>query len=112
MELLYQNSYGAIYKMPKVESHICEMQMIVDTIGIFLSREDLDHLLSIVYKSTEPCTCADCGGNFCNKIWCSNPLIDICLKVDESILDHMEDLIKGAQFMLDMNATLEKYRLK
>ncbi|MDO6518158.1 hypothetical protein [Zobellia uliginosa] len=112
MELLYQNGYGAMYKMNKARTGVRELQMIVDTVGVFMSRDDLDHLLGIVRKSNEPCTCAECGGNHCNKIWCSGPLVDICLKVDEAIIDHMEDLIQGAQFMLDMDATLEKYRLK
>lgn len=112
MELIYKNDYGATYKILNSVNLACEMQLVVDTVGLFMSREDLTHLLKIVRRSHEPCTCVDCGGNQCNKIWCTNPLIDICLKVDEPILKKMEDLIKGTQFMLDMDDTLDEYRLK
>lgn len=112
MELIYKNDYGATYKLENSPNKNCEMQLIVDTVGLFMSRDDLSHLLKIVRRSHEPCTCEECGGNQCNKIWCTNPLIDICLKVDEPILKKMVDLIKGTQFMLDMDDTLDEYRLK
>ncbi len=112
MKLLYKNDYGATYRLSNSPNPACEMQLIIDTVGLFVSRADLAHLLEIVRKSNEPCSCQECGGNRCNKIWCANPLIDICLKVDEPILEKMADLIKGTQFMLDMDATLEQYRLK
>lgn len=112
MELIYKNEYGGTYKIHNSPNPACEMQLIVDTVGLFMSRDDLTHLLKIVQKSHEPCTCEECGGNQCDKIWCTNPLIDICLKVDEPILHKMEDLIKGTQFILNIDDTLEQYRLK
>ncbi|MFS4467342.1 hypothetical protein [Maribacter sp. 2210JD10-5] len=111
MELIYKNDYGATYYVKNSPNPSCEMQLVIDTVGLFISKSDLDHLLKIVNKSNEPCNCDECGGNQCNKIWCSNPLIDICLKVNEPILEMMEDLIKGTHFILDMDATLEKYRV-
>lgn len=112
MELIYKNDYGATYKLVNSPNPNCEMQLIVDTVGLFMSRDDLNHLLKIVRKSHEPCTCHECGGNQCNKIWCKNPLIDICLKVDEPILEKIEDLIRGTQFILNIDDTLEEYRLQ
>jgi hypothetical protein len=46
------------------------------------------------------------------KIWCSNPLIAICITEDESILEVIEDLIKGTQFILNMDAALDKFKMK
>ncbi|MFD0796966.1 hypothetical protein ACFQZJ_05810 [Maribacter chungangensis] len=111
MELIYRNDYAAVYRVQNSPHEDCDMQLVVDTVGLFVSRGDLEHLMGIVQRSDEPCTCADCGGNACNKIWCSNPLIDICLKVDKTILALLEDVIKGTQFTLDLDATLAKYRL-
>ncbi len=111
MELIYRNGYGATYKILNSPNPDCEMQLIVDAVGLFMSKDDLSHLLSIVKNSNQPCFCEDCGGR-CNKIWCSNPLIDICLKVDEPILEMMIDLIKGTQFILNMDATLDKFKMK
>ena len=77
-----------------------------------MSQTDFVHLLKIVNQSNQSCTCEACGGDQCNNIWCSNAFIDICIKVDESILHKIRDLIKGTQFMLNIDATLEKHRLK
>jgi hypothetical protein len=46
------------------------------------------------------------------KIWCSNPLIVICVIEDESILEVIADLIKGTQFILNMDAALDKLKMK
>ena len=100
MILIYSNIYGAAYHLENSPNPNCKIQLVIDSIGIFMSREDLQNLLGIVQKSHEPCFCEDCGGNACNKIWCSNPLVDICLKMNERTLDLMEDLIRGTQFML------------
>lgn len=110
MELIYKNDYGATYKIENSANSSCEMQLVIDTVGLFMSRIDLEHLLNIVMKSHQPGYCRDCGGP-CNKIWCTNPLIDICLKVDGPILDKIEDLIKGTQFILNIDDTLDKFRL-
>ena len=110
MELLYKNDYGATFKVQNSSNPNCEMQLIIDTVGLFMSREDLKHLLTIVLKSHESCSCEECGGSHCDKIWCANPLIDICLKVNEPILKKMEDLIKGTLFMLDLDAISKKVR--
>lgn len=111
MELIYKNDYGATYKIEKRPNSMCEMQLVVDTVGLFMSRDDLTHLLKMVRRSHERCDCYECGGKPCNKIWCTSPFIDICLKVDEPILNKMEDLIRGTQFILNIDDTLDEFRL-
>ncbi|NJB72700.1 hypothetical protein GGR42_003191 [Saonia flava] len=112
MTLLYQNKYGAAYMLNNAPNPNCKIQLIIDTIGLFMCKEDLQNLLGIVQRSYEPCYCNDCGGKACNKIWCANPLVDICLKVNEPTLDLLEDLIKGTQFMLNIDETLDEHRLR
>ena len=111
MTLVYGNKYGATYLMENSPNPHCKMQLVVDSIGIFMCKEDLENLLVIVQKSHEPCPCEDCSGKACNKIWCSNPLLDICLKMNESTLDLMEDLIKGTQFMLNLDESIDEFLL-
>ncbi len=112
MELIYSNDYGASYKMVNAPNPNCQLQLIIDTVGIFMSEKDIEGLLNIVRKSNTPCDCVECGGERCNKIWTTTPLIDTCLKVDDEILELLEDLIVGTQFMLNMDTTLEKFRIK
>ncbi|MBC6998283.1 MULTISPECIES: hypothetical protein [Bacteroidota] len=112
MELIYGNNYGAFYKIFEAPNKECKLQLVVDTVGIFMSASDLGHFLSVIQDSDAPCQCATCKGGKCNKIWCSNPLVDICLKVSEPILEEMEDLVKGTQFILNMDETLKQYRIK
>lgn len=108
MELLYKNEYGACYRMFDAPNPVCQYQLVVDTVGLFMSDTDMVYLLKIVRGSHKTCPCEDCKGEACNKIWCTNPLIDICLKVDEPVLNELEDLIQGARFMMHMDATLDK----
>lgn len=112
MKLIYKNNYGSSYLIENAPNPNCNIQLVIDTIGLFMSIEDLNKLQQIANRSYEPCNCSDCGGKSCNKIWCTNPLIDICLKTNESILGLLEDLIKGTQFMLHMDATLNQHQLK
>lgn len=112
MELIYKNTYGACYRIYQAPNPNCKVQMVVDTVGIFMSENDIAYLLDIVRSSHKPCNCSECNGERCNKIWTTNSLIDICLKVDDDILDLMEDLILGTQFMLKMEDTLKKQNIK
>lgn len=111
MELIYGNNYGAFYKVFDAPNVDCTLQLVVDTVGIFMSESDLPHFLAIIQDSDKPCMCATCKGGKCNKIWCTNPLVDVCLKVDDAVLAEMEDLVKGTQFVLGMDETLKKYRI-
>ncbi len=112
MELIYKNKFGACYKVHNASIPNCKLQMVVDTVGIFMSERDFEYLLNIVRNLHEPCNCKECEGKQCNKIWMTSPLIDICIKVNDDILELIEDLILGTQFMLNMDATLEKHRIK
>lgn len=112
MDLIYRNQYGACYRIYNAPNPICTLQLVVDSVGIFMSEDDLYHLLNIVRDSDKPCHCAECSGGKCNKIWCANPLVDICLKVDDDVLNLMEDLIQGTRFILDMNSTLSRNEIK
>ncbi|PID69494.1 MAG: hypothetical protein CR989_01365 [Flavobacteriales bacterium] len=112
MELIYRNDYGAFYSIHNPPNPNCKLQMVVDTNGIFLSERDMAYLLKIVRDAHKPCNCKECKGKRCKRIWTTSPLVDICLKVDDNILELIEDLILGTQFMLNMDATLEKYKIK
>ncbi|MEX0274249.1 MAG: hypothetical protein AB3N16_07725 [Flavobacteriaceae bacterium] len=111
MELIYGNKYGACYKVKGAPNPICTLQMIIDSIGIFMSEQDLAHLLDIVRDADRPCFCKECDGSRCGKIWCAGPMHDLCLKLDEDKLAELEDLIMGTRFILGMDQTLERYRI-
>lgn len=53
-----------------------------------------------------------CIGTVSNKIYCTNPLINICLKFNDKNIKQIEDLIIGTQFIKKMDKTLKKYALE
>ncbi|MDD7888132.1 hypothetical protein [Flavivirga sp. 57AJ16] len=106
MELIHKNDYGVCYKIDKYCHPRFDVQLVINSIGIYMSEAELHNLLKIVRDSDKPCFCDECAGEKCNKIWCTNPLIDICLKMDEYKLELIEDLILRALFFLEMNSTL------
>ena len=111
MELIYKNNYGACYKIVEAPNRLCKIQLVVDSIGIFMSEADLEHLLEIVRQADEPCFCPECNGAPSKKIWSTGPYHDICLKVDDGQREEMEDLIVGTQFVLNIDDTLSQYRI-
>lgn len=112
MELIYKNDYGATYKTRNHPNPNCNVQLVIDSVGIFMSEKDLINLLNIIRKFDEPCNCSECEGKRCNKIWTTGPLIDTVIKVDDEILKHLEDLVLGTQFMINMDATLEQHEIE
>ncbi|MGK0494804.1 MAG: hypothetical protein ACJAU2_001185 [Maribacter sp.] len=66
----------------------------------------------IICRFHKACDCKDCEGSPYTKIWCFNPSTGICLKEDESILEVIEGLIKGTQFILNMDVALDKFNMK
>ena len=86
--------------------------MVIDTVGIFMAKDDLKHLPTIVLQDPEPCNCDEGGGERCNGIWCPGPLLDFCLKVDPPVLKNLEDLIRGTLFILEMDKTLNVHRIE
>jgi hypothetical protein len=111
MELLYQNKYGACYKIYDAPNPSCELQLIVDCIGIFMTVADLENLLQLVRTPGKTCYCADCDGAPCTKIWSVGPLHELYLKASEPVRNELEDLILGTQFVLNMDQTLDQFRI-
>lgn len=107
MDPIYKNEQGAVYYVLHSPNPDCNFQLIIDSIGIYMSLSNLKHLLKVVQKPYEPCQCEKCGGEK-GKIWYVNPTIDLCLKVDVEILKGLEDLLKGTFFYLEMENTLRK----
>ncbi|MEH6681507.1 MAG: hypothetical protein V7724_13235 [Sediminicola sp.] len=112
MYLIYKNAYGAIYGIENAPNPLCTLQLVVDTVGIFMARDDLSHLLEIVMRPHGPCNCAQCTGDDCHKIWCSGQLFDICLKLDPATLQLLQELIQGTQFVLGVDSTLGKFHIE
>ncbi|MEL7271725.1 MAG: hypothetical protein AAGL34_19305 [Bacteroidota bacterium] len=110
MEILYQNAYGAICNVNKSPNPECTLQLVIESVGLFMSRTDLEYFLSIVQKPFEPCHCGQCQGKM-DTIWCNNPIMDVCIKFDRPILRGIEELVKGALFVLDMRDTLTQNNL-
>ncbi len=112
MELIYKNDYGTFYGVADGPTSKHKLQMVIGTVGIFMTERDVNSLLRVVRNSHEPCNCESCGGKRRNTIWTTSTLIDFCLKVDESVLLLIEDLIVGTQFILNMGVELDKHRIK
>ena len=113
MEEIYRNDYGVSYRNMNIEEDEDGVQLIIDRVGLYLSIKELENLKRIVVNKTdgEPCMCSECQGAVSNKIWCTNPLIDICLKFNDDNIGDIEDLITGTQFILNIDETLKKYAL-
>jgi len=112
MELVYQNNYGATFKVKNVPNPLCSLQMVVDSIGLFMTEDDLDNLLRMVQESGQPCQCPDCQGEQCQRLWCSSKHYEFGLTLSKENKEELVDLIKGTQFLLHMDETLKQYRLK
>ncbi|MBL4745806.1 MAG: hypothetical protein JKY08_05510 [Flavobacteriaceae bacterium] len=112
MELIYKNDYGTSYSVEYGPSEAHNIQLVIGTVGIFMTEKDLDVLLRVVRNSHTPCNCENCGGKRRNTIWSTSSLIDFCLKVDKKRLLLIEDLIVGTNFILNMSLELDKHSIK
>ncbi len=112
MKLIYNNKYGSSFSMDNVPNPECRVQLVIGSTGIFMSEYELNSLLEIVRNSGKPCVCDNCNGDKCTKIWTTSSLIDICIKIDDTILELLEDLILGTMFILNMKNTLEENEIK
>jgi len=63
MELVYKNAYGATYNFFGEYGTGAVLQLVVDQVGLFMSREDLKQLLHIVQNMGQPCPCDNCSGD-------------------------------------------------
>ncbi|MEN1785231.1 MAG: hypothetical protein AAGF77_08845 [Bacteroidota bacterium] len=105
MEIVYNNEYGAICAVKNSPNHECTLQLVIESVGLFMSRTDLEYFLTTVQKPFEPCQCPQCQGKI-DKIWCRNPIMDLCIKFNGSISKGIAELVEGALFVLDMQDTL------
>ena len=112
MELIYKNDYGTCYSVEHGPSSKHNIQMVIGTVGVFMTGRDMDALLHVVRNSHEPCHCENCGGKRRNTILTTSPLIDFSLKVNEDVLLEIEDLIVGTNFMLNIEIELDKHSIK
>ncbi|MEM8928355.1 MAG: hypothetical protein AAGC45_09130 [Bacteroidota bacterium] len=112
MKLIYKNDYGATFKIKNVPNTNCSLQLVVDCIGIFLTESDLSKLLHMVEQSNQPCYCEDCHGEKCKRLWCTSKYYEFGLALNEENIKGLVDLVKGTQFLLNMDETLKQYRLK
>ena len=106
MNVIFRNSYGAIGHVNDSVNPECKLQLIVDTIGIYMSLADLEYLLSVVGNTRASCVCEDCGNEF-DKIVCKNARIDLHLKINKGRLQLLEELIKETLFNLEIEHTLK-----
>ena len=111
MELVYQNDYGATFKVKNVPNPSCSLQMVVDSIGLFMTEDDLGKLLQMVQESGQPCYCPECKGERCKRLWCTSKYYEFGLTLNEENKKGLVDLLKGTQFLLNMSQTLEKYKI-
>ena len=112
MQLIYKNEFGAFYKIVNSPNQEVEVQLVVDAIGVFMSRKDLNGLAKVIDSLSKPGKCEECGSDNCRKIWYTHELVDVCLKAEGEKLTALNDLVKGAEFILNMDQTLEKYRIR
>jgi len=109
--LIYQNNYGASYKVVNHFNPKRTVQMVIGSVGIFMTEPEILNLLSIVRRSDVPCNCDQCQGDVCGKIWTSSSLIDTCIKVDDTVAELLEDLILGTLFMRDIDSILDEHKI-
>ena len=111
MKLIYQNNYGATFEIKNAPNPQCKLQLIVDSIGLFMTEADLENLLQLVEQSDQPCHCPECSGEQCKKLWCLSPFYEFGLTIDKENKSELLDLIKGTKFLLSMDETLNQYRI-
>lgn len=112
MNLIYKNDYGAIYSLEGAPNPNCSHQLIIGSIGIYMSLNDLSYLLDIVEACHYPCHCENCQGTFPDKIFFPNGNSEMCLHIDPFILADLEDLIKQTQFELNITQTLKGFKIR
>jgi len=111
MELIYQNEYGASYAVRDFFKTGHQFQIIIGSISIFLSKEDLIDLQNVINNFKGGCSCEDCGEKIFNSIWKYTYLADVRLKVDYISIGLLKDLITGTLFVINMNTTLKQNQI-
>lgn len=112
MDIIYKNEYGTVFNLEDSSTEPKKLLMRIDNVGLFMTIPEMNYLHDVIKNSDTPCFCDDCKGKKCDKIWCTNPMVDICLKVKGPGLEHLEDLILGTKFIINMDATLDEFRIQ
>ena len=116
MKEIYKNNYGISYLATNHSNPKHNIQLVINNLGIFMSLDEMKSLLKVVrssYKSLEKkCNCDECNQQELSSLWKINSFFEVRLKIDFKVLNLLEDLIEGTQFILNMDAVLEEHRIK
>lgn len=116
MKEIYKNDYGISYLVDNHLNPKYELQLVVNNLGIFMSVEEMNNLLEIVRSSYDVinnnCNCEKCKANNSSSLWKINNFFEVRLKIDNTVLNLLEDLIEGTRFILNIDAVLEQHRLR
>ena len=109
MDIVYENAYGSIYRASESPCAHCNYQLVVNTVGVYMSKSDLSYLLQVVTNRDIP---AHANSRYdYDRIWCKNPLIDIHLKVEGQNHNRLIDLLKGALFNIEIEILLKANKI-
>ena len=81
-----------------------------------MSLKEMNSLLKAVkapYKMIDDsCDCEYCKSKGLHNLWKVNDFFEMRLKINESVLKELEDLIEGTRFILNIDNILEAHRVK
>ncbi|NJX14707.1 hypothetical protein [Tamlana crocina] len=108
MELLYQNEYGASYALENSFDSEIKFQIVIGSVGMFLTQKDIDELQDLV----QDCKTESLRNkkNY-DTIWKHTCFADVRIKLNQPLLHLLEDLVNGTHFVINMNATLRKNKI-
>lgn len=109
MKVLFQNDYGTCYAVDKSSGNF-DLLLMIDAVGVFLYKEDLEPIKQLINNSLEPCNCPTCNGKPCNKIWYKTDRINVCFSLEQDYRKLFLELIQGCSFqyeLLEMKDSLQ-----
>ncbi|RXG26954.1 hypothetical protein [Leeuwenhoekiella palythoae] len=111
MSLIYKNPYGSVFTISDAPNPKCNYQLVIDSMGIFMSKKDIYSLLNIVRSYFQPCYCENCQGKLPDKLYLPDTNSELCLMVDPLLLADFEELFVGATFHIEMQETLKNHEI-
>ena len=66
MELVYRNDYGASFRVKNIPNTRCTLQLVVDSIGLFMTEDDMENLLKWYNNLGKLVTAQNAGANIAN----------------------------------------------